>query len=241
MSLFWPNMILQARNISKAFKSKANTMARVLNGLNIDIRKGELSTLMGPSGVGKSTLLQILGTLDDADSGEIKLNIDGKEYNLASQSDKSLSKLRNKYIGFVFQFHHLLPEFNALENIMMPALIAGKSIKEIKPRALELIEIVDVADRQKHKPQELSGGEQQRIAIARALINEPKIVFADEPTGNLDQKNTESVLGLLNDLRQEFDLTFLIATHSRDVAAISEKTYQMGEGKIIEIINNVGM
>jgi lipoprotein-releasing system ATP-binding protein len=233
-----PMKILSAKQISKSFKSKANTLTQVLSGLDMYIKKGELATLMGPSGVGKSTLLQILGTLDNADSGEISLHLNEKVYNYSKLSEKELSNLRNQYIGFIFQFHHLLPEFDALENIMMPALIAGKSIKEIKPRALELIDIVGVTDRQKHKPQELSGGEQQRVAIARSLINNPSIVFADEPTGNLDQKNTSAILDLLNNLRQEFNLTFLIATHSKEVAQISERTYYMSHGIIEEIIEN---
>ena len=228
-------IVLSGRNISKVYKSKSGKETKVLNGLDIDISRGEFAAIMGPSGVGKSTLLYILGSLDHPDTGEISISIDDKEYNYKNMQSDSLAEFRNKQIGFVFQFHHLLPEFTAIENVMMPALIAGVPYNEAFEKAEGLLKTVGVDIRSEHKPMELSGGEQQRVAIARALINDPVLVLADEPTGNLDKGNTSAVLELITKLREEYSITFVVATHSQDVAAIAEKVLIMGDGKIADI------
>jgi lipoprotein-releasing system ATP-binding protein len=199
------------------------------------VAKGEFLAIMGPSGVGKSTLLHLIGSLDSPDTGDITFYTDDTAVNYKDMSDDKLARFRNKTIGFVFQFHHLMPEFTALENVMMPALIAGVSYSEAKTKAQELMEIVGVSARAAHKPMELSGGEQQRIAIARALINNPSIVLADEPTGNLDSGNSKAVLELLQILKEKYNLTLIVATHSPDVAAICKRTIIMGDGRIVEI------
>jgi len=226
------NILLKATNIYKTYKLNLQTETSVLKGISLDIYSGEFLAIMGPSGVGKSTLLHLLGSIDKPDSGSIELNVDSQIYDYSKLSDDILSNIRNKYIGFVFQFHHLLPEFSAIENVMMPALIAGKSFAKASEKARELMEIVNIDHRIRHKPSELSGGEQQRIALARALINEPILVLADEPTGNLDSKNAASVLELIQNIREKFSVTFIIATHSPDVSAIAEKILYMGDGKI---------
>ncbi|MEO8720337.1 MAG: ABC transporter ATP-binding protein [Ginsengibacter sp.] len=201
----------------------------VLKGVDLEISKGEIVSISGSSGAGKSTLLHILGTLDYADKGEIFID----DENLRNLKGKKLAAFRNKHIGFVFQFHHLLPEFTALENICIPAWIAGKKNKEIEKRALELLELLNLKDRGEHKPGELSGGEQQRVAVARALINQPSIVMADEPTGNLDSANAKELHHLFIDLRSRFQQTFLIVTHNEELAQLSDRLLHMKDGKMI--------
>lgn len=201
----------------------------VLKGVDIEITKGEIVSIAGSSGAGKSTLLHILGTLDKADKGEIYLD----DTNVSQLKGKNLAAFRNKHIGFVFQFHHLLPEFTALENICVPGWIAGRKNKEVENRAIELLALLNLQDRGEHKPGELSGGEQQRVAVARALINNPSIVMADEPTGNLDSANAKELHNLFIDLRNRFQQTFLIVTHNEELAQLSDRILHMKDGKII--------
>lgn len=202
----------------------------VLKGITLHIDKGEVVSIVGPSGAGKTTLLQIIGTLDKADSGEIC--IDGKE--ISKMSKKQLSDFRNTHIGFVFQFHQLLPEFTALENIMIPAYIAGKSHSEAKKRAMELLDFMGLTDRASHKPNELSGGEKQRVAVARALVNNPAVILADEPSGSLDSKNKSELHQLFFDLRDKFGQTFVIVTHDEELASITDRTIHLRDGVIID-------
>ena len=216
--------MLAARNIHKSYGQ-----LEVLKGVDIDIRQGEIASIVGPSGSGKSTLLHILGTLDKADGGSTVL--DGK--NLQTMNARGLAAFRNRNIGFVFQFHHLLPEFTALENVCIPGWIAGRNKKEVEARALSLLQLLGLTARVENKPQELSGGEQQRVAVARALINQPKIVFADEPTGNLDSANARDLHQLFFDLRQQFNQTFLIVTHNEDLARMSDRILHMKDGRIV--------
>ncbi len=201
----------------------------VLKGVDIEINKGEIVSIAGSSGAGKSTLLHILGTLDAADKGAIFID----NTNVTRLKGKKLASFRNEHIGFVFQFHHLLPEFSALENICVPGWIAGRKNKEVEHRAVELLELLNLSDRGHHKPAELSGGEQQRVAVARALINNPSIVMADEPTGNLDSANAKELHNLFIDLRNRFQQTFLIVTHNEELAQLSDKILHMKDGKII--------
>jgi len=203
----------------------------VLKGVSITIAEGEIISIVGASGAGKTTLLHIMGTLERPDKGTIKF--DGK--NIFDMNDAVLSSFRNKEIGFVFQFHHLLPEFTALENIMLPSFIAGLNKKEAEKKALELINFMGLSERAEHKPTQLSGGEQQRVAVARALINSPRIVLADEPSGNLDSKNTEEIYQLFRKLQQEFNQTFVIITHNYNLASIADKKSEMKDGKIYPI------
>jgi lipoprotein-releasing system ATP-binding protein len=202
----------------------------VLKGVDIAIEKGEIVSIAGSSGAGKSTLLHILGTLDLADDGQVI--IDGID--VTRLKGNKLSDFRNSHIGFVFQFHHLLPEFSALENICIPGWITGKNNKEVKQRAMELLEILNLKDRADHNPGELSGGEQQRVAVARALINNPSIVMADEPTGNLDSANARELHNLFIDLRKRFQQTFLIVTHNEELAKISDRILHMRDGKMVD-------
>ena len=202
----------------------------VLKGITLHIDKGEVVSIVGPSGAGKTTLLQIIGTLDKADSGEIC--IDGKE--ISRMSKKQLSDFRNTHIGFVFQFHQLLPEFTALENIMIPAYIAGKSRSEAKKRAMELLDFMGLTDRATHKPNELYGGEKQRVAVARALVNNPAVILADEPSGSLDSKNKAELHQLFFDLRDKFGQTFVIVTHDEELASITDRTIHLRDGVIID-------
>ena len=203
---------------------------QVLKGIDLHIEKGKVVSIVGPSGAGKTTLLQIMGTLDKADSGEVV--IDG--INVSQLKEKDMAKFRNQHLGFVFQFHQLLPEFTAIENVMIPALIARKPMKEAKKRAAELLEYMGLTDRADHKPSEMSGGEKQRVAVARALINNPSAVFADEPSGSLDSKNKEELHQLFFDLRDKFGQTFVIVTHDPELAKITDETIYLRDGKKVD-------
>ena len=217
-------MIISAKGITKSFGA-----LQVLRGLDLDVAPGEVVAIMGASGAGKTTLLQILGTLLRPDGGS--LTIDGTDVLALSQKD--IASFRGRRIGFVFQAHHLLPEFSAEENVMIPALIAGVSGKDARAKARELLERVGLADRLTHKPGELSGGEQQRVAIARALVNAPAVVFADEPTGNLDSVTKDQIHSLLFDLRRDLGQTQLIVTHDPALAALCDRTVQMKDGQFV--------
>jgi lipoprotein-releasing system ATP-binding protein len=217
--------MLKATGIKKAYGNLP-----ILKGVDFEVSKGEIVSIIGASGAGKSTLLHILGSLDQPDEGSISLN--GVEVNRLS--GELLSVFRNQNIGFIFQFHHLLPEFTALENICIPAFIAKKSKKEAEARAFELLTLFGLQDRATHKPNQLSGGEQQRVAVARALINNPAIVLADEPSGNLDSANANALHQLFIDLRDQFNQTFVIVTHNEDLAKISNRVVTMKDGMIVE-------
>lgn len=219
--------MIEARNIHKFYGD-----LEVLKGVNLRIKKGEIVAITGPSGAGKTTLLQILGTLDmpnQNDSTSIK--IDSK--NVLNQKDKKLSKFRNQHIGFIFQFHQLLPEFTALENVCIPAFIGKKSIKEAEKEGIKLLKFLGLSERIHHKPNELSGGEQQRVAVARALINSPDVIFADEPSGNLDSESAKKLHELFFKLRDEFGQTFVIVTHNQELANMADRKLVMKDGKII--------
>ncbi|MFN5310402.1 MAG: ABC transporter ATP-binding protein [Candidatus Kapaibacterium sp.] len=228
------NTILQLHEITKSYSLENKGDRPVLSGINFSVNTGEFLALVGPSGAGKSTLLHLIGLLDIADSGTIDLTLKSGTYSYTSLSKKVQTELRNSHIGFIFQFHHLLPEFSAIENVMMPRLLAGISKQECLADAKILMERVGVSHRENHKPSELSGGEQQRVAIARALINKPQLLLADEPTGNLDTANTESVLELLQSVRREYNVTCIVATHSQQVASLADRILVMKDGKIVE-------
>ena len=200
---------------------------QVLKGVNLEIKHGEVVSIVGDSGAGKTTLLQILGTLDKATSGSLHIN--GIDINKLSKNE--LSAFRNKEIGFIFQFHHLLPEFTALENVCIPGFIGGMGRKEAAERASVLLQRLGLSKRKEHKPGQLSGGEQQRVAVARALMNEPAVIFADEPSGNLDSKNASQLHNLFFELRKEFNQTFVIVTHNKDLAQMADRTLTMVDGK----------
>lgn len=217
-------MMIEACNIYKRFGN-----VEVLRGVSIEVAEGEMVSIVGASGAGKTTLLQIVGTLMQPDEGSVR--IAGTD--IGGIDDDRLSRFRNRHIGFVFQFHHLLPEFTALENVMMPALIGGVSRKEAESRAKELLDMVNLASRASHKPSALSGGEQQRTAIARALINRPSVVLADEPTGNLDTKNRDEIYALLGDVRRGFGQTIVIITHDERLAAQTDRKIEMSDGRIL--------
>ena len=216
--------MIEIRGIKKSFGT-----LEVLKGIDLDIERGKIVSIVGASGAGKTTLLQIMGTLDKPDSGSVV--IDG--VNVMNLSDAKRSAFRNKHMGFVFQVHQLLPEFSALENVMMPALIGGVSRREAKRRAEELLAFMGLSDRASHKPNELSGGEKQRVAVARALVNKPDVVFADEPSGSLDTQNKQELHRLFFDLRDQFGQTFVIVTHDEQLADIADRKICMQDGRIV--------
>lgn len=216
--------MITGENLSKHYGD-----LQVLKSVNISIASSEIVSITGPSGAGKSTLLQLLGTLDSPTSG----NVTYDQLNLSTLKAKKLAAFRNKNIGFIFQFHHLLPEFTALENVCMPAFIAGLSKSEAAVRAKELLESLGLQNRVEHKPNELSGGEQQRVAVARALMNKPKVIFADEPSGNLDTENAEELHQLFLSLRDEFKQTFVIVTHNQELAKLADRSIKMKDGEIV--------
>ena len=218
-------MIIEAQGIEKSFGT-----LKVLKGIDLQVAQGEVLSIMGASGAGKSTLLQILGTLSTPDAGSLR--IDGTD--VLSLGSKALSQFRNRRIGFVFQFHHLLPEFTALENVMIPAYIGGRSEKEARPEAEQLLQTLGLADRMTHKPSELSGGEQQRVAIARALINRPAVLFADEPSGNLDSVTKADLHKLFFELRDSLGQTIVIVTHDPELAALCDRSLFMRDGPFDE-------
>ena len=215
--------MIKLEGITKSFGS-----LQVLKGIDLEINKGEIVSIVGPSGAGKTTLLQIMGTLDEPDAGVVQ--IDGTV--VSRMKEKELSAFRNKNIGFVFQFHQLLPEFTALENVMIPALIAGVASKEAHERAMKILDFMGLVDRASHKPNELSGGEKQRVAVARALINDPAVILADEPSGSLDTHNKEDLHQLFFDLRDRLGKTFVIVTHDEGLAKITDRTVHMVDGMI---------
>ncbi|CAM3789635.1 ABC transporter ATP-binding protein [Sphingobacterium sp. arapr2] len=217
-------MMLQAKGIHKAYGTLP-----ILKGVDITVEKGEIVSIVGASGAGKSTLLHIIGTLDKPDQGSIF--IDGVD--IHKLSAKKLSAFRNEHIGFVFQFHHLLPEFTALENVCIPAFIHGQGRAEAETKAKELLELLGVSHRIDHKPAEMSGGEQQRVSVARALMNDPSIILADEPSGNLDSENAAALHQLFFDLRTKFQQTFIIVTHNEELARISDRTIHMRDGLVV--------
>lgn len=216
--------MISIKNIHKSYGE-----LEVLKGIDLDVKKGEIVSIVGSSGAGKTTLLQILGTLDRADNGTLLIN----NQNPFALTDNNLAAFRNKHIGFVFQFHHLLPEFTALENVCIPAFIAKKNKKESEKKAKKLIDFLGLSSRLKHKPSELSGGEQQRLAVARALINNPDIILADEPSGNLDSKNSKELHELFFQLRKEFNQTFVIVTHNNELADMTDRKVIMKDGVIL--------
>ena len=217
--------MIQLHDIRKSFGS-----LQVLKGVDLTINQGEIVSIVGPSGAGKTTLLQIIGTLDRADSGRVLFDgVDVSVYN-----EKQLSAFRNRHIGFVFQFHQLLPEFSAVENVMMPALIAGASMADARRRAMEMLDFLGLIDRATHKPAELSGGEKQRVAVARALVNRPQVILADEPSGSLDTQNKAELHQLFFDLRREMGQTFIIVTHDEELAATTDRTIRLRDGLIVD-------
>ena len=222
--------ILTATDIFKSYASNehAGEKLTVLNGVSMEVQKGSITSIVGSSGSGKSTLLHIVGGLDKADSGTVLWG----DKNLATMSSDELAAFRNKNVGFVFQFHHLLPEFTALENVSMPALIAGLSLEEASARANDLLERFGVSDRRNHRPTQLSGGEQQRVSMARAVMNKPALILADEPTGNLDEKNTNIILDMLFELRDEYNTSVLLITHEEEIAQRSDTILEIRKGEL---------
>ena len=217
--------MIEVKHITKSFDS-----LNVLKGIDLHIGKGEVVSIVGASGAGKTTLLQIIGTLEKPDGGTVIID----DIDVTRLSQKALAKFRNQHLGFVFQFHQLLPEFTALENVEIPALIAGTSAREARQRALELLEYMGLSDRAQHKPNELSGGEKQRVAVARALINQPSVILADEPSGSLDTRNKQELHQLFFDLRDKYGQTFVIVTHDEGLAALSDRTIHMKDGYILD-------
>ncbi|MBU2445359.1 MAG: ABC transporter ATP-binding protein [Bacteroidetes bacterium] len=222
------NKLLKAENIKREFKTGSDKTLEVLKGISLEIFEGEIAMIIGASGAGKSTLLHIMGALDRPDAGNI--SIDGND--LFKMKDQDLAKFRNKNIGFVFQFHHLLPEFTALENVSIPQMIDGKTLSQTENKSKELLGLVGLSDRLEHKPSALSGGEQQRVAVARALVNNPKIIFADEPSGNLDTQNSDALHQLINRLNKEFNQTFVIVTHNNELMKLANRVFEIRDGKI---------
>ncbi len=216
--------MFQARGIKKSYGN-----LQILKGVDLDVKRGEIITIIGASGAGKSTLLHVIGTLEQPDHGTVRLN----NVDVHTLSSKKMSAFRNEQIGFIFQFHHLLPEFTALENICIPAFIAGKSKKDAENKAFELLELLGLSDRANHKPSEMSGGEQQRVAVARAMVNDPAIILADEPSGNLDSNNAENLHYLFVKLRDTLNQTFVIVTHNENLANLADRKVLMKDGQII--------
>lgn len=217
--------MIEVKHLHKSYDS-----LKVLNDINLTVNKGEVVSIVGASGAGKTTLLQIIGTLDRADSGQVI--IDGQD--VTKLNDKQLSRFRNHHIGFVFQFHNLLPEFTALENVCMPALIKGIGMEEAKEEAMKLLRFLNIEARATHKPSELSGGEQQRVAVARALINKPAVILADEPSGNLDSQHARELHNLFFQLREQYNQTFVIVTHNEELAQMADRKIIMKDGKNLE-------
>ena len=215
--------MIKLSNITKSFGT-----LQVLKGIDLQIEKGEVVSIVGPSGAGKTTLLQIMGTLDTPDTGSVLIG----DTDVTQLSQKEMARFRNQHLGFVFQFHQLLPEFTALENVMIPALIANRSQKETKERAKELLDFLGLSDRAEHKPNELSGGEKQRVAVARALMNKPSVILADEPSGSLDSKNKAELHQLFFDLRDQLGQTFVIVTHDEALAVLTDRTIHLKDGMI---------
>ncbi len=222
------SIILSSENINKSYQSTKKNKLEVLKSISFEIEANRISVIVGASGAGKSTLLHLLGGLDRPDSGKVFY----EQKNIFDFNNDKLAKFRNENMGFVFQFHHLLPEFTAMENVSIPQMIKGISLKSASENSLKLLEIVGLRDRTEHKPAELSGGEQQRVAVARALANNPKIIFADEPTGNLDSANSESIHKLLFDLRDNFKKTFVIVTHNPELMKLADVIFEIKDGVI---------
>ena len=223
------SIILKADNLVKTYQNNKKLNLEVLKSISLEIEENKISVIVGASGAGKSTLLHLLGGLDRPNSGSVMYD----NQNIFQLSDDKLAKFRNKNIGFVFQFHHLLPEFTALENVAIPLMINNIPVEKALKKAKELLIAVDLSERESHKPAELSGGEQQRVAVARALVNDPAIVFADEPTGNLDSSNSEIVHQILLDLKEKFNKTFVIVTHNSGLVKLADKVFEMKDGKLI--------
>jgi lipoprotein-releasing system ATP-binding protein len=222
------NIILSAENIFKSFQTTKKVKLEVLKGISLQIEAKKITVIIGASGAGKSTLLHILGALDRPESGNVIFNNE----NIFKYNDDRLASFRNRNIGFVFQFHHLLPEFTALENVMIPMMINGTSFNKAEKKSKELLDSVGLTERITHKPAELSGGEQQRVAVARAFANDPQIIFADEPTGNLDSANSEELHNLIIDLKDKYEKTFVIVTHNSNLIALADIVYEIKDGKI---------
>lgn len=223
-------MILKAEHIHKSFAKADKQKLEILKDISFSLEANKITVIVGASGAGKSTLLHILSGLDTLDSGTVKIN----NIDIFKLKDDELAKYRNQHIGFIFQFHHLLPEFTALENVAIPLMISGMSLKDASVKALELLNTVGLSERNSHKPAELSGGEQQRVAVARALANSPQIIFADEPTGNLDSANSEMLHQLFIDLRDKLKQTFLVVTHNPDLVKLADIVWEMKDGKIFK-------
>ena len=222
-------IILRTESVYKSFQTTKKVKLEVLKGIDLNIESGKITVIVGASGAGKSTLLHLLGALDRPDSGKVIFN----DTDIFSYSDEKLAKFRNQNIGFVFQFHHLLPEFTALENVIIPQLINGIDFSKAEKRSEELLKNVGLNERISHKPAELSGGEQQRVAVARALANNPQIIFADEPTGNLDSENSEGIHNVINDLKNNCGMTFVIVTHNPNLVKLADKVFELKDGIII--------
>lgn len=225
------NSLLTITDVKKSFTAPENGVVRVLNGVNLQINQKTITSIIGSSGSGKSTLLHIIGGLDQVDSGVVKWKGD----DITRWDDEKMATFRNNEMGFIFQFHHLLPEFSAIENVMIPAIIQGKSEKESNRLAKELLDEFGLSHRTEHRPNQLSGGEQQRVAMARALINKPALLLADEPTGNLDEKNSTTVLNHLLTLRDRFNVSILMVTHDKSIAEGGDFVYEMTDGKLLSV------
>lgn len=220
--------IFKADQLSKSYKTNKDVELQVLKDISLEIESEKISVIVGASGAGKSTLLHLLGALDRPDSGKVLY----ETKNIFNLSDEKLAKFRNKNIGFIFQFHHLLPEFTAVENVSIPQMINGKSLNEASIKSKELLNMIGLSEREDHKPAELSGGEQQRVAVARALANDPQIIFGDEPTGNLDSKNSNAIHQLILELRDSLKTTFVIVTHNSNLVNLADKVYEIKDGRI---------